>query len=82
MFNRERGIYPPGQYLIGDDIPCGRYLLQSQDDVFGEVSVYENYRKFKMDEMTMYQSFEDDYFLSLREEGMFIVVNNATMKRM
>lgn len=81
MFDKDKGVYPAGQYLVGEDIPMGKYLLKAEEEKFGDVSIYENYQKFKEDEMIMYQGFETEYHLSLRENGLFIVVSNATINK-
>ena len=81
MYDKEKGIYPPGEYLVGEDIGVGKYLLTCVSD-FAQVSVYENYKKFKEDEMIPYHSFEKDYHLSLREEGLFVVIEGAEIKRL
>ena len=45
----------------------------------GSVSLYENYNKYKKDEMMAYNSFEKEYHLSLREDGVFISINGANI---
>lgn len=81
MYDNESGIYPPGEYLVGEDIGTGGYLLTCISDL-AQVSVYENYKKFKEDDMITYHSFENDYHLSLREEGLFVVIEGAEIKRL
>ena len=81
MYDKEKGIYPAGQYLVGEDIEIGEYLLTSRKDKIGSVSIYENYNKYKKDEMITYQSFDTDYHLSLRENGLFVVIENADMQK-
>lgn len=81
MYDREKGIYPAGQYLVGEDIDAGKYLLTSRKDVTGSVSIYNNYSDYRKDEPAEYESFDSDFHLSLRENGMFVVVANADMRR-
>lgn len=81
MYDVEKGIYPPGEYLVGEDITKGRYLLKAENDIGGSVSLYENYNKYKKDEMMAYNSFEKEYHLSLREDGVFISINGANIHR-
>lgn len=82
MYDKEHGIYPAGTYLIGDDIETGKYLLTSRENLIAGVSIYESYSKYKKDEPLSYNSFQGDYHLSLREDGLFISVDNADMKRL
>ncbi len=82
MYDKEKGTYPAGQYLVGEDIEIGKYLLISRKDKVGSVSIYENYKSYKNDEMITYQSFDEDYHISLRENGLFVVVENADMQRL
>lgn len=81
MYDKDKGIYPPGTYLVGEDIPIGTYLLKSKQDLSGGVSIYESYQRYKEDEMLSYNSFIDDYHLSLRETGIFIEIQNADMQQ-
>lgn len=81
MYNKEKGIFPAGQYLVGEDIEIGKYLLTCQKDKIAGVSIYENYSKYKKDEMISYQSFDTDFYLSLRENGLFVVIDKADMQK-
>lgn len=82
MYDKDNGIFPPGQYLVGDDIELGKYLLITKNGKVGSISIYQNYSDYKKDNMITYQSFDDDYHLSLRENGLFIVVENADIKKL
>lgn len=82
MYDKENGIYPAGNYLVGEDIKTGKYLLTSRGNLTAGVSVYESYAKYKSDEPMSYNSFQGDYHLSLREDGLFIEVDNADIKRL
>lgn len=82
MYDKEKGIYPAGQYLVGEDIEIGKYLLISRKDKIGSVSIYENYKNYKKDEMITYQSFDEDYHLSLRENSLFVVIENADIQKL
>lgn len=81
MYDKEKGIYPSGSYLVGEDIDVGKYLLTSRNNV-GAISIYESYADYKKDEMISYNSFDGDYHLSLRDSGVFIVVDNADIKKL
>lgn len=81
MYNREKGIYPAGEYLVGTDIDEGAYLLISDNDSSGQVQVYENYKKYREGESMSYHIFEKEYHLALRERGTYISVDNAYLKR-
>lgn len=82
MFDREKGIYPSGQYLVGRDIPLGGYILTSRGDNTAYVQLYQNYAKFKKeDDAITYQDFKGDYHISLMEENTFLVVENADIQK-
>lgn len=84
MYDKEKGIYPPGVYVVGEDIEIGKYLLigENGDDFDRMVSFYENYSKYKKDEVNQFERFEDEYYLSLRENGMVISVRHANIKKL
>ena len=81
MYDKEKGIYPSGEYLVGDDIETGKYLLTSRGQFGGTVTFYENYQNYLKDENLKVIEFDEEYHLSLRENGMFIVVEYADMKK-
>ena len=84
MYDREKGIYPPGIYVVGEDIEIGKYILNAKNgdgkDPF--IAFYENYSKYRKDEANQYERFDDDYYVSLRENGMVISVRDADIKRL
>lgn len=84
MYNKEKGIYPPGVYVVGDDIEIGKYILyakkgENQDPM---VAFYENYSKYRKEEINQLERFDEDYYLSLREHGMVIAVRDAEIRRL
>lgn len=81
MYDVENGLYPEGQYVVGEDIPLGKYLLTSKNGLHGSIAVYESYFMFKEDEPLSFNSFSDDYYMALREKGVFIEVTGANIKR-
>lgn len=82
MYDRERGIYPSGRYLIGRDLPLGGYLFKSKDGKNGSVTLYRSYNDCINEEGEIFwDSFSDDYFISLVEEGQYICVENADIKK-
>lgn len=84
MFDRENGIYPSGQYLVGRDIPLGGYILTSRENDTGYVSLYQTYAKFKKDEgdCIFYESFKGEYHIALMEENTFLMVQDADIQRL
>lgn len=84
MFDKEKGIYPAGQYLVGRDIPLGGYILTSKGENTAYVSLYPSYEKFKKDEdsYVWYESFKDDFHISLMEENTFLHVEYADIQRL
>lgn len=82
MYDVEKGIYPPGEYLVGEDIETGKYLLTSRGNYGGIVTFYESYRAYMKDEDMKVIEFDGEYHLSLREKGIFIVVDCAEIKKL
>lgn len=82
MYDKQHGIFPPGTYLVGEDIPIGTYILESRGNLTGYISIYESYGNYKKSDMISYNSFIGDYHLSLREKGIFIDVQNADIERL
>lgn len=82
MFDREKGIYPSGQYLVGRDIPLGGYILTSRGSNEAYVQLYPSYKKFKTeDDVIIYQGFKGDFHVALMEENTFLVVENADIQK-
>ena len=82
MYDKEKGIYPAGQYLVGRDIPLGGYVITARNDKTGYVQLYPNYAKYKKEEDAItYQDFTEDYHMSLIEENTFLVVENADIQK-
>ena len=82
MYDRKKGIFPPGAYVVGEDIETGSYLLTVQDgEREGQVSYYENYSSYRKEELNKFQDFKKEYHLSLREKGMVIEVEGADIKK-
>lgn len=81
MYNPQQGIYPPGQYLVGTDIPLGSYYLTVVDtSKIGIYSLYTNYANFRKDEEYAAETFNIDYHISLRNKGDFVVFNNCNVR--
>lgn len=83
MYDKEKGIYPPGVYVVGDDIEIGKYLLKAKKGEYMDpmIAFYETYSAYRKEEINQLERFDDDYYLSLRENGMVIAVRDADMKK-
>ena len=81
MYDSNKGIYPPGQYEVGVDIEMGKYLLTSIDDCGGIVTLYENYQSYLKDKEIKEIDFDGEYHLALKQNGMFIVIEYADVKK-
>lgn len=82
MYDKENGIYPSGRYLIGRDLPLGGYLFKAKDGKNGSVTLYRSYKDcINEEDEIFWDNFSDDYFISLVEEGQYIYVENADIKR-
>ncbi len=84
MYDREKGIYPPGVYVVGEDIEIGKYILNAKngDGKDPLITFYENYSKYRKDETSQCERFDDEYYVSLRENGMVISVRDADIQRL
>lgn len=47
MYDKEKGIYPAGQYLVGRDIPLGGYVLTARDGKTAYVQLYPSMQSIK-----------------------------------
>ena len=69
MYDKEKGIYPSGGYLVGRDLPLGGYVFTAKNGQKGCVTLYKSYKDFKEEEMELtYEYFEEDYHLSLMQQ--------------
>lgn len=84
MYDKEKGIYPPGIYVVGDDIETGKYILYAKkgEDKDPMIAFYEDYSKYKKELVSQIERFDEDYYLSLREEGMVISIRDAEMRKL
>lgn len=84
MYDVEKGIYPSGEYLVGEDLPVGKYLLkQRENSTNGEIHIYKDYQTYlkNPDNELIFKLFKGDYHLSLRTEGNLLVVENADIQK-
>ena len=82
MYDKEKGIYPPGHYVVGKDIPKGSYYLTAKKDEIGCVELYAKYSDYKEDENSViFENFSDDFFLSLNENNGYLIVTRADIKK-
>lgn len=82
MYDKEKGIYPSGAYLVGRDLPLGGYIFTAKSQVKGTITLYQSYANYKKEENEiMYQIFEDDFHLSLMEENNYLIVENADIQK-
>lgn len=83
MYDKEKGVYPEGSYLIGKDLPIGGYILTAKNrEEKGSVTLYKNYKSFTNEENEfLWHTFSDDYHLSLNEEKIFMIVENANIQK-
>lgn len=81
MYNGKNGIYPEGQYEVGVDIEVGTYVLKGYEGYNGSFSIYKSYKDYLNDNIMTFKAFQEEYHLPLRENGIFIEVENATMTK-
>lgn len=82
MYDANNGIYPEGQYVVGEDIPIGNYLLKSKQNSNGMVTIYNSYQKYKENEHIYFNSFMGDYHLALKENNLFVVIECADIQKL
>lgn len=83
VYDKERGIYPAGEYTVGEDISTGRYLLKARDKKqSATIAIYQSYQKYLEHEYISYEMFDGDYFTTIRENGLFVVVKYADFQKM
>ena len=79
---RESNIYPEGNYIVGTDLPLGRYLIKAKSETNGSIEMFENYGEFKKDNSFMFRSFSKEFFITLLEEGEYITVEDAIIHKL
>ena len=73
--------YPPGQYIAGENLKFGDYLLKAEPDTSGMVEMFEDYDHFVADDDFFYESFYGEYRLALRKQGVVVVIRDAVCMR-
>lgn len=79
MYDKEKGIYPAGIYIVGEDVEKGNYLIISNGN--GYIAFYKSYSDFIKQNISLNQCFEDDYHLPLKQDGMVIEIRDCEMRR-
>ncbi len=79
--NMSEKTYPPGQYIAGENLKFGDYLLKAEPDINGRVEMFEDYDHFISDDDFFYESFHGEYRLALRKQGVVVVVQRAMCTR-
>ncbi len=82
MYDFEKGIFPQGEYTIGKDIPCGRYILKPHEDNLGSIIIYQSRLSYQTrdDEIDL-QTFESDFYINFDVNGEFIIIEKASMHK-
>lgn len=78
-YNFQNGIYPPGQYIAGRDLPIGGYILtpltQNQQ---GQITIYKSYSDFVNEEFELsWHTFTDTFHTVITNDNYLIVIENA-----
>lgn len=82
MYDFEKGIFPQGEYTIGKDIPCGRYILKPQEDELGSVTIYQSRLSYQTgDNEIDIQAFKSDFYMNFDVNGEFIIIERASMHK-
>ncbi len=70
--------YPAGQYVAGESLKLGDYLLTAGDEIHGSVEMYEDYDHFTSGDSFRYNTFHGEYRMALRKKGVVIVIEDVT----
>lgn len=73
-------VYPAGQYVAGDNLELGDYLLKPEDDD-GVVEMFVDYDHFVADDDFFHVGFKGDYRIALRKQGVVVVIWRAVCTR-
>lgn len=73
--------YPAGQYVAGESLELGDYLLTAVDEIQGSVEMYEDYDHFTEAESFRYDTFRGEYRMVLRKKGVVVVIEDVTCTR-
>lgn len=81
MYDKEKGIYPQGHYVAGQDLPLGSYLLTPIDGEQGDLKVYKSYEDFLNKDQIIWELFNSEYFVRIMSENSYVVVTGASIQR-
>lgn len=78
LYNKEKGIYPAGRYMVGEDIEVGSYILVSKSKEEGEIYLYKNSTEKNK---VIDDYFEGAYYIALKEKGNLLIVKSAHIQK-
>lgn len=82
MYDAEKGLYPPGKYVTGKTLPLGGYVLKAYKNEEGYVYFYNSMDDMLSEQNELsYHVFDDDYFISVPEEGKYISIDSADVQK-
>ena len=82
MYDAEKGLYPPGKYVTGKTLPLGGYVLKAYKNEEGYVYFYNSMDDMLSEQNELsYHVFDDDYFISVPEEGKYISIESADVQK-
>lgn len=82
MYDFEKGIFPQGEYTIGKDIPCGKYILKPEENYSGCVTIYQSRLSYQTrDDEIDIQAFESDFYMNFDVNGEFVIIERASMHK-
>lgn len=82
MYDAEKGLYPPGKYVTGKTLPLGGYVLKAYKSEEGYVYFYNSMDDMLSEQNELsYHAFDDDYFISVPEEGRYISIDSADVQK-
>lgn len=80
-YDFERGSFPSGRYIVGEDIPLGKYVLRpTNSSNAGTIFTYSSYEDFQTDGNSTSFGFDEEFFVSFKETS-YIMVQNASLQK-
>ena len=76
-----KNTYSEGQYIAGESLELGDYMLTADPEFFGSVEMFEDYDHFVSDDNFLFETFWGEYRVVLRKQGVVVVICDATFRR-
>lgn len=81
MYGENGNEYPAGQYIVGEDIPLGKYILKPTEQYSGHITFFSSYEDYISGENGNLEHFGKNYFVNFKVAGNYIVVHDAKFEK-